>query len=151
MEFKSIADLFMPVNLVISSGHADTTGLNNSKSLQTFCMSAWRSHDSILGEVNYKKTDISGPFIGNTPFDNYGHIDGLCSEIRQMCDKANSVFLYDASTDSTRKIGLNKWSYIPRGLMLKIEEGEEVEDKIFKRNFEVKLEGSNKLFNKRKK
>ena len=61
----------------------------------------------------------------NAPFDNFGHIDGFYCERKHTHDKANNVFLDDASVDWRRKIGLNECLDVPRGQTLKIVEGED--------------------------
>ena len=46
-------------------------------------MSTWRSNDSMPGEGHYKKTNFSRPIMGNTPFDNYEHVEIFHGEKRK--------------------------------------------------------------------
>ena len=86
--------------------------------------------------------------MGNSPHDDYSHVDSLCGERRQVYDKAYHVFLDDFWEYSRRKIRLNEWEDAPRGRTLKILEGK---DKVLKRKVAFQLKCNNKLFDKRKK
>ena len=90
-------------------------------------------------EISNKKKITSGPFMGDPPFDNYGHINGFCCETKH-------VFLSYAQEDASRKIVICKWSDTPGGRNLNIAE----RDTSFKRKIEAKFEGNNKMSNKRK-
>ena len=79
-----------------------------------------------MEEYTARKTDIAGPFIVNSPYDNYGHIDGSCGKRRQVFDKAWYLFLDNISADYAHKIGLDKWEETPIGRILKIAEGEDI-------------------------
>ena len=80
--FKDCGIIYVSANSHFS-GHTEKTGLNNSKSSQKFHMSTWRSNDSMPGEGHYKKTNFSRPIMGNTPFDNYEHVEIFHGEKRK--------------------------------------------------------------------
>ena len=69
------------------SAHVDITWLNNSDLSQTLNVSTCRSKDYIPGVANCTKTDSSGTFMGNPPFNNIGFIDGFFGERKYLCDE----------------------------------------------------------------
>ena len=78
-------------------------------------MSIFRPHCFIPGKGNCKIADTSGAFMCNSLFDNFGHINGFYCERKQLCDRANHVFLNDVQADARQKMGFHEWSNIPRG------------------------------------
>ena len=71
-------------------------------------------------------------------------MNGFYYKRKKLQDKAMHAFLTDSQEDAMCKMGVHKWSENSGARTLKIEEGYPN----FKRKFEVKLEGNNKIHNK---